>query len=104
MLDLRLAIPWYPPGSPCWVDLLVPDIARAQEFYTQLFGWQWRRADAMTGGYTVALLDGHPVAGISRKPPTATVDPLAMSATASAAVATTLSTKRPPQSSTTRPP
>jgi hypothetical protein len=73
MLDLRLAIPWYPPGSPCWVDLLVPDIGRAQEFYAQLFGWEWRRGDALTGGYTLALLDGQPVAGISRKPPAAKV-------------------------------
>lgn len=73
MLDLRLTIPWYPPGSPCWVDLLVGDLPAAQRFYSALFGWEWRPGDASTGGYTIAVLDGHPVAGISRKPATARV-------------------------------
>lgn len=73
MLDLRLNIVWYPPGSPCWVDLLVSDVERAQRFYSDLFGWQWRPGDASTGGYTLALLDGHPVAGISRRPASAPV-------------------------------
>ena len=73
MLDLRLNIPWYPAGAPCWVDLLVSDVPRAQQFYSELFGWQWRPGDADTGGYTLALLDGHPVAGVSRRPPTARV-------------------------------
>ena len=73
MLDLRLSIPWYPPGAPCWVDLLVSDVPQAQRFYSDLFGWTWRRGDAQTGGYTLACLDGHPVAGISHKPATAVV-------------------------------
>ena len=68
MPDLNLTVPDYPYGSPCWVDLLVSDIERAQSFYSDLFGWRWLAGDAATGGYTMALLDGHPVAGISRKP------------------------------------
>ncbi len=68
MPELALTVPDYPYGAPCWVDLLVSDVERAQGFYSGLFGWRWRSGDAATGGYTMALLDGHPVAGISRKP------------------------------------
>ena len=68
MRDLNLTVPDYPYGSPCWVDLLVSDVPRAQTFYSELFGWRWLAGDPATGGYTMALLDGHPVAGISRKP------------------------------------
>ncbi len=73
MPDLNLTVPDYPYGSPCWVDLLVGDVERAQSFYSDLFGWRWLAGDAATGGYTMALLDGHPVAGISRKPANAPV-------------------------------
>jgi uncharacterized protein len=73
MRDLFLTVPDYPYGSPCWVDLLVADVPRARAFYTGLFGWEWLSGDPATGGYTMALLDGHPVAGISRKPETAPV-------------------------------
>ena len=68
MPDLNLTVPDYPYGAPCWVDLLVSDVDRAQSFYSDLFGWRWLAGDTATGGYTMALLDGHPVAGISRKP------------------------------------
>ena len=73
MRDLNLTVPDYPYGSPCWVDLLVSDVPRAQTFYSELFGWRWLAGDPATGGYTMALLDGHPVAGISRKPETAPI-------------------------------
>jgi predicted enzyme related to lactoylglutathione lyase len=73
MFDLRLSIPAYPLGAPCWVDLLVTDVEAAQHFYTELFGWRWRAGDSQTAGYTLALLDGYPVAGISRRPPSASV-------------------------------
>ncbi|MEO7130637.1 MAG: VOC family protein [Dermatophilaceae bacterium] len=69
MIDLRLTVPDYPLGAPCWLDVLVVDVPRAQAFYAELFGWQWRPGDDFTGGYSLALQDGHPVAGISRKPP-----------------------------------
>lgn len=66
-------MPDYPYGSPCWVDLLATDVARAKAFYGKLFGWQWLTGDPATGGYTMALLDGQPVAGLSRRPPSAPV-------------------------------
>ena len=31
----------YPPGVPCWVDILVGDPARAMDFYGRLFGWEF---------------------------------------------------------------
>ncbi|EWT07509.1 glyoxalase/bleomycin resistance protein/dioxygenase [Intrasporangium chromatireducens Q5-1] len=68
MDNLRLTIPAYPVGAPCWVDLLVADPAAAQDFYTALFGWSWRPGDEQTGGYPLALLHGAPVAGLSRRP------------------------------------
>ena len=27
------------PGVPCWVDLGVPDVAKAREFYSDVFSW-----------------------------------------------------------------
>ncbi|GLZ31306.1 glyoxalase [Lentzea sp. NBRC 105346] len=47
-------------GSPCWVELPVPDIRSAVDFYTGLFGWHYTDDD----GYTVAMVDGIPVAGL----------------------------------------
>src|SRR5262245_54562382 len=73
MRDLSVTVPDYPYGAPCWVDLLVSDIDRAKTFYTELFGWQWLAGDPATGGYTMALLGGQPVAGISHKPDNAPI-------------------------------
>ena len=30
----------YAPGTPCWVDLMTPDIEGSIAFYTGLFGWE----------------------------------------------------------------
>ncbi|GGS36912.1 VOC family protein [Actinokineospora fastidiosa] len=50
-----------PLGTPTWVDLGIPDLARGQEFYQAVFGWDFED----WSGYSVALLDGRKVAGIS---------------------------------------
>ena len=68
MRDPYLTVPYYPYGAPCWVDLLVSDVDRAQAFYSELFGWRWLTGDAASGGYTMALLGDHPVAGLSHRP------------------------------------
>ncbi|PWK89126.1 hypothetical protein C8D88_102397 [Lentzea atacamensis] len=52
-------------GSPCWVERTVDDLKAAIEFYTGLFGWHY----ADDGGYTVAMLDGVPVAGLPQGEP-----------------------------------
>ncbi|HEY2063048.1 MAG TPA: VOC family protein [Amycolatopsis sp.] len=45
-----------PLGTPTWVDLAVPDLERAREFYGRVFGWEFDGGDC--------LLRGLPVAGL----------------------------------------
>jgi predicted enzyme related to lactoylglutathione lyase len=52
-------------GSPCWAERTVDDLKAAIEFYTGLFGWHY----ADDGGYTVAMVDGIPVAGLPQGEP-----------------------------------
>lgn len=55
-----------PTGTPCWVDISVPDVEAAKTFYGELLGWDCRtdpRAEA--GGYTMCLLGGLPAAAIT---------------------------------------
>lgn len=56
----------YKPGTPCWVDLMVPDQQAALDFYCGLFGWQGEIGPSETGGYSVCELKGKPVAGIMK--------------------------------------
>ncbi|WP_328375414.1 VOC family protein [Streptomyces sp. NBC_01020] len=67
----------YTPGTPCWVDLMVPDQQAALDFYRDLFGWQGEAGGAETGGYAVCTLNGKPVAGIMKamNPDGSTPDP-----------------------------
>ncbi|MGZ4698539.1 MAG: VOC family protein [Oryzihumus sp.] len=58
----------YPNGTPNWVDLMVDDVPAAREFYGALFGWETFDGPPEAGGYTMALLQGRPVAGIAPKP------------------------------------
>ncbi|MFI0235080.1 VOC family protein [Streptomyces sp. NPDC016845] len=57
------------PGTPCWVSLMVHDMAATQEFYGALFGWEFRPGPQQLGPYARALLDGREVAGIGELPP-----------------------------------
>ena len=50
-------------GTPCWIDLLTSDTARAREFYGRIFGWQAGDASPEFGGYFMFMVDGAPVAG-----------------------------------------
>ncbi|MGW0395481.1 VOC family protein [Streptomyces sp. NPDC003042] len=56
----------YKPGTPCWIDLMVPDQQAALDFYCDLFGWQGEIGPPETGGYSVCTLKGRPVAGIMK--------------------------------------
>jgi uncharacterized protein len=53
-----------PEGTPTWVDLGIPDLDRAMEFYRALFGWEYDVGPAGSGRYTTCLLRGRPVAGV----------------------------------------
>jgi predicted enzyme related to lactoylglutathione lyase len=50
-----------------WADLVTPDAERAKQFYGALFGWTFRETPAKPKGYTLALLDGKPVAGLVQR-------------------------------------
>ncbi|MFF1646499.1 VOC family protein [Streptomyces sp. NPDC058240] len=50
-------------GAPNWTDLGTPDLDRAVEFYTGLFGWEYVAGGPETGGYGMFTLDGKTVAG-----------------------------------------
>jgi hypothetical protein len=60
----------YIPGVPCWVDTSQPDPEAAVEFYSELFGWEFR--DAMPPGsegkYFIARLRGGDVAAVGSIP------------------------------------
>ncbi|GAA2778708.1 VOC family protein [Saccharopolyspora taberi] len=57
-----------PAGTPTWIDLGVPDLDRAIEFYGALFGWEFDVGPEMAGRYTMCLLRGKPVAAIAPNP------------------------------------
>ncbi|HEY1633543.1 MAG TPA: VOC family protein [Acidimicrobiales bacterium] len=58
--------PW-PEGTPCWADLGAPDIAKAREFYSDVFSWTVQPGAPETGGYSAAELNGRGVAGVGPK-------------------------------------
>lgn len=57
-----------PEGTPCWVSLLVHDLAAAQEFYGGLFGWSFRPGPQQPGPSSRAVLGDLRVAGIGTLP------------------------------------
>ncbi len=60
--------PWTT-GTPCWIDLIVPDTASAREFYGPLFGWELEEGPPEAAGYLMCILSGRPTAGIGPRPP-----------------------------------
>jgi hypothetical protein len=52
------------PGKFVWIDLYTPDPAAARSFYGELFGWTFAELGDPATPYTLAYLDGEPVAGI----------------------------------------
>jgi uncharacterized protein len=54
-----------PLGTPTWLDLGIPDLDRALQFYGALFGWEFEIGPEETGRYTMCFLRGRRVAAIS---------------------------------------
>jgi predicted enzyme related to lactoylglutathione lyase len=52
------------PGTPCWLDLGVPDTGEAAAFYGAVFGWDFEPFGEETGGYGVFRIGGRTVAGL----------------------------------------
>lgn len=55
-----------PPGTPCRVSLMVHRLDAAREFYGNLFGWEFREGLRPLGSYVRAMVDGRPVAALSK--------------------------------------
>lgn len=55
-------------GIPCWVSLMTRDLRATQDFYGTVLGWTFR-SGTLGEGFTVALADGLPVAGIGQIAP-----------------------------------
>ncbi|MER6446826.1 hydroxylase [Streptomyces venezuelae] len=57
----------FAPGSPCWLDLGVPDVPAAAAFYSAVLGWDYESMDGgedMEGG--MFRKDGKIVAGLGK--------------------------------------
>jgi predicted enzyme related to lactoylglutathione lyase len=56
----------YDEGTPCWVDLMTPDVGRAKRFYTDVFGWDFTDTGME---YHIATVRGKQVAGLGQQQP-----------------------------------
>jgi predicted enzyme related to lactoylglutathione lyase len=54
-----------PDGTPTWIDLGVPDLDRALDFYGAVFGWEFDIGPAEYGRYTTAYVKGGRVAALA---------------------------------------
>jgi predicted enzyme related to lactoylglutathione lyase len=56
----------FDPGTPCWVDLMSPDVDASKAFYTAVFGWETDDQFDDNGNliYTNLQLGGKNVAGL----------------------------------------
>ena len=56
----------YTTGTPCWTDVMTPDVDRTVSFYSDLFGWEAERDPRPeAGGYVMFTKDGKNVAAAS---------------------------------------
>lgn len=55
--------PW-PAGTPCWVDISVPDVDAGIAFYSAVMGWQFRDTGEQFGHYHLAEVGGRAAAGL----------------------------------------
>ena len=58
--------PW-PDGTPCWIDVSVPDLDAARLFYEGLFGWNMLGGSPEYGGYLNCAKNDRLAAGIGPK-------------------------------------
>ncbi len=65
-----------PAGTPTWLDLSTPDVAKARDFYAALFGWRYVVNGPEMGFYSIAQLNGRQAAGIGQPPPDSNMPPV----------------------------
>jgi len=58
----------WPQGSPCWLDLAVPDLDVARAFYSAVLGWHTSEPQPDYGNYVMGEVDGVPAAGLFPAP------------------------------------
>ncbi len=54
----------WPAGTPCWVDIAVPDLPAATAFYGSVLGWTFVDSGEEFGHYNIAQVDGRAAAAI----------------------------------------
>lgn len=54
------------PGTFCWNELQVPDVAAAEPFYQRVLGAETATQEMPSGPYTLLIVDGRSVAGITK--------------------------------------
>ena len=54
-----------PDGTPTWIDLGIPDLDRAMDFYGALFGWEFDVGPDEYGRYTTCMLGGRKAAALT---------------------------------------
>jgi uncharacterized protein len=57
-----------PDGTPTWIDLGIPDLERAMDFYGALFDWKFEIGPEESGRYTTCFRDGKRVAALMPNP------------------------------------
>ncbi len=55
----------WPAGTPCWLDLAVPDLEAAKRFYNAVLGWEFTDYGEEYGHYVICTRDGVDTAGLS---------------------------------------
>lgn len=55
------------PGAPAWASLMAHGLKTSQDFYHELFGWEFSEGPQQLGPYVRAVADGHEVAGLGEK-------------------------------------
>ncbi|WP_419840360.1 VOC family protein [Candidatus Poriferisodalis sp.] len=56
-------------GTPSWIDLATTDVEGALDFYAAVLGWDYERDPTGEINYVMAVMDGHPAAGVFDMPP-----------------------------------
>lgn len=52
------------PGKFIWIDLVTSNMDAARNFYSRMFGWEFRRVGDAATGYSLVLNGGRPVGGV----------------------------------------
>jgi len=56
------------PGKFAWFDLVTDDLAAAQRFYGEVFGWKFHTVGKKPGSYTFAEVEGARIGGMVERP------------------------------------